>query len=257
VQGLFGNRPSHGLVSLDNVMPLAPELDTAGFLTRDPILWSTAAQVLYGTNITISNSYPTEILAVGFPVNATTDGDAILLSFLDAVATFVSANISVFNITATWAESKPANITSSLSQLLNITYPLLISQEQTRLVREPFYADYAAVHDGRLPFVDPVPLVRWGFGDNSTATIAEAVANKTLFMDWFNSEVLVSSEATCSDKLLIYVGSEADTSYRNEYLGPPQVPFGFSISRVSGFAEVPDMVVPSKSLPCLANERSN
>jgi len=34
VQGLFGNRPSHGLVALDGVMPLAPELDTAGFLTR-------------------------------------------------------------------------------------------------------------------------------------------------------------------------------------------------------------------------------
>jgi hypothetical protein len=248
VQGLFGNRPSHGLVSLDNVMPLAPELDTAGFLTRDPVLWSTAAQVLYGTNITISNSYPTEILTVGFPVNATTDGDTILLDFLNALATFVSGNVSEFNITATWAESKPANATSSLSQLLNITYPLLISQEQTRLVRAPFYADYAAAHDGRLPFVDPVPLVRWGFGDHSTATIPEAVANKTLFMNWFNSEVLAPSEETCSDKLLIYVGSEADVDYRNEYLGPPQVPYGFSISRVSGFAEVPDMVVPSKFL---------
>lgn len=32
VQGLFGNRPSHGLVPLTGVMPLAPELDTAGFL---------------------------------------------------------------------------------------------------------------------------------------------------------------------------------------------------------------------------------
>ena len=33
VQGLFGNRPSHGLVDLTGVMPLAPELDTAGFLS--------------------------------------------------------------------------------------------------------------------------------------------------------------------------------------------------------------------------------
>ena len=32
VQGLYGNRPSHGLVPLTGVMPLAPELDTAGFL---------------------------------------------------------------------------------------------------------------------------------------------------------------------------------------------------------------------------------
>lgn len=32
VQGLFGNRPSHGLVPLTGVMPLAPQLDTSGFL---------------------------------------------------------------------------------------------------------------------------------------------------------------------------------------------------------------------------------
>ena len=32
VQGVFGNRPTHGLVSLTGVMPLAPQLDTPGFL---------------------------------------------------------------------------------------------------------------------------------------------------------------------------------------------------------------------------------
>ncbi|KAL8872694.1 MAG: hypothetical protein Q9174_001712, partial [Haloplaca sp. 1 TL-2023] len=31
VQGLFGNRPTHDLVELTGTMPLAPELDTAGF----------------------------------------------------------------------------------------------------------------------------------------------------------------------------------------------------------------------------------
>ena len=32
VQGVYGNRPSHGLVPLTNTMSLAPPLDTAGFL---------------------------------------------------------------------------------------------------------------------------------------------------------------------------------------------------------------------------------
>ena len=32
VQGLYGNRPTHGLVELTNTMPLAPQLDTGGFL---------------------------------------------------------------------------------------------------------------------------------------------------------------------------------------------------------------------------------
>lgn len=32
VQGLYGNRPTHGIVPLTGVMPLAPQLDTPGFL---------------------------------------------------------------------------------------------------------------------------------------------------------------------------------------------------------------------------------
>lgn len=32
VSGVYGNRPSHGLVALTGVMPLAPQLDTPGFL---------------------------------------------------------------------------------------------------------------------------------------------------------------------------------------------------------------------------------
>ncbi|KAJ9641122.1 hypothetical protein H2199_005790 [Coniosporium tulheliwenetii] len=113
------------------------------------------------------------------------------------------------------------------------------------LVRDPFYADYAAAHNGRLPFVDPPPLTRWAYGDNATATVEEAVANKTAFMDWFTSEVLAPDAETCSSSLMMYVGSDGDnTVYRNTYWDPPRVPFGFSTGRVSVFAEVPDMVVP-------------
>ena len=177
-QGLFGNRPSHGLVPLDNVMPLAPELDTAGFLTRYPEIWATAAGVMYESNITFTSSYPTAIKTVGFPDNVTSDGDAVLLDFLDALTSYLSANATSYNLTEDWSISAPSTYPSSLSQMLNITYPLLIAQEQTSLVRAPFYADYAAAHDGRLPFVDPAPLIRWSFGDNSSETIADAVATR-------------------------------------------------------------------------------
>ena len=75
VQGLFGNRPSHGLVSLTGVMPLAPELDTAGFLTRDPVLWSKAQRVLY-SNLSTFTSYPRTIKAFQYPTNASEIGRA-------------------------------------------------------------------------------------------------------------------------------------------------------------------------------------
>ncbi|KAF2091894.1 glutamyl-tRNA amidotransferase [Saccharata proteae CBS 121410] len=241
-QGLYGNRPSHGLVPLSDVMPLAPELDTAGLLTRDPRLWTAAAKVMYGSNMTITSEYPSKILTIDFPTTVNSAGDAVLLNFVNKVAAFLEANVTAYNMTSDWAQDKAG--AQGLDELLNITYPLLIAQEQTRLVRDPFYADYAAVHDGRLPFVDPAPLVRWSFGDNSSETIENAVTNKTLFMDWFNSKVLVPDPVTCSNSLLLYVGSEAEADYINEYSGPPSVPYGFSSSRISPFSEAPDMVLP-------------
>ncbi|KAL8865451.1 MAG: hypothetical protein Q9198_009316, partial [Flavoplaca austrocitrina] len=115
---------------------------------------------------------------------------------------------------------------------------------QTRLVRDPFYAAYAAVHDGRLPFIDPVPLIRWAYGDTlPESALTEAQNNKTIFKDWFNSNVLLNDSTTCSESLIVYTAG-SDTDYRNEYNQPPTVPFGFSSSRISVFAEVPDVVVP-------------
>ncbi|KAF7348762.1 putative glutamyl-trna amidotransferase protein [Mycena venus] len=169
VQGLFGNRPSHGLVSLDHVMPLSTALDTPGFLIRDPALWDIANSVLYGDNYTsladVKPKYPTTIYTVGFPTNSSSSLAApILNNFVDALASFVGGSVTALTLEDVWTASKPpAAGNTTLSQLLNITYATFISKEQTALVRDPFYADYAAVHDGRRPFVDPTPLSRWAF----------------------------------------------------------------------------------------------
>lgn len=44
--GILGMRPTHGRISLDGVMPLAPSFDTVGWFARDPQLFATAGRVL-------------------------------------------------------------------------------------------------------------------------------------------------------------------------------------------------------------------
>lgn len=184
VQGLYGNRPSHNLVTLEGVMPLAPELDTAGFLTRDPFVWAEASKVLYGDNITISHSYPNQIKLYSFPANVSELGDELLLNFAANVTAFLGANATEYDIVADWNDTYPANATQSIQDFLELTYPIIVAQEQAKLVRDPFYADYKAVHDGRLPFVDPAPLVRWAFGDSyPSSTLNQADYNRTIFAD--------------------------------------------------------------------------
>ena len=245
-QGLFGNRPTHGLVPLTGVMPLAPELDTSGFLTRDPVLWRAAAQVLYG-GLQSYTQYPKQILTLSFPTNGSSDADAALLNFANALSSFLGASITPYSLSTAFANNTPPDSpTSNLNSLLNITYPILIAQEQTRLVRDPFYAAYGAANDGRLPFVDPVPLIRWGFGDSyPPSTLNEAITNKTIFMNWFENNVLIpTNDSTCSDKLLLYIGSDGSTDYRNQYGSAPGAPYGFSSGRISVFSEAPDYVIP-------------
>ncbi|HEX6111674.1 MAG TPA: amidase [Geminicoccaceae bacterium] len=44
--GIYGMRPSHGRISLEGVMPLAPSFDTVGWFAREPDLFATAGRVL-------------------------------------------------------------------------------------------------------------------------------------------------------------------------------------------------------------------
>lgn len=103
-------------------------------------------------------SFPTPGIVSKDPVKA--ESDAVVLSFLAKLEAFLSTKATALNYTELWQQTKPDRNLPSLAMLLNRTYPTLISKEQTKNVRAPFFADYAAAHDGRRPFVDPVPLVR-------------------------------------------------------------------------------------------------
>ncbi|KAF2003629.1 amidase signature enzyme [Amniculicola lignicola CBS 123094] len=247
VQGVYGNRPSTGIVVLDHTMSMSPVLDTAGLLARDPLIWIAAAKAMYGENLTMTNSYPSQVTTFDWPTEADSVADTLLIDFLANITNFLSANSTEVNITAEWTEDYPSM--DPLSIFLNITYPILIAKQQMPLVRDPFYRDYAAKYDGRRPFVDPVPLLRWGWATNNSATVDEAVANKTMFMNWWKSTVLIPDEETCSQSIGMYVGSSGSTLYRNQYLSPPVPPYGYGLWGVAGFTENPDIVVPIGEAP--------
>lgn len=217
VQGVYGNRPSRGLVELTNVMPLAPELDTPGFLCRDAEIWAAAGKVLYAGSLKPYKAYPKKLLVVDFPAAANTAANAILLKFLGQLESFLGVKGTPFNLESTWAASKPNAALPALTKFFNTTYATIISKEQTKNVRDPFYKAYAAAFDGRTPFVDPVPLLRWKYGDSLPASaLTEAVANKTIFKNWWNSNVLKNDSNTCSESLLVYF-VPVQTHYRNQY----------------------------------------
>jgi hypothetical protein len=250
VQGLYGMRPSHGAVPLDYVMPLAPELDTAGIIARNPWLLRDVAAVLYqySQDASKSHNYPQSLLIDSIPEGLDEETTTALEGFLGGLkASLRIADGISLNLTREWETTRPASAPTSLAGMLNTTYPTLIGKRQSKLVRDPFYADYARLHSGRLPFVNPVPLVRWGYGDSlSEVASSEALMNKTIFKDWFASHILKPDNKTCSSSILAYIVPPV-AQYRNAYRTSPKPPFTFSSQYYSVFAETSDIVVPSES----------
>ncbi|KAF8860529.1 putative Glutamyl-tRNA amidotransferase subunit A [Acephala macrosclerotiorum] len=251
VNGAFGNRPSHGLVTLDDVMPLSPLMDTAGLITRDASLLKTAGHVLYSSNLSTFTSFPKKLYTSGFPVNITSEADTVLFDFVSKLEAFLGTNASVLDYDSMWASSPQAASTnaSTLSDLLALTYPTLIGKQQYALFGAPFITDYEAAHDGRHPFLDPNPLVRWTWAQTNATTLEEGINNKTIFMDWWNSEVVKTDSETCSDSLLLYPGTLATPNPRNVYIDPPKIPAGWSVQNIAIMAGVPDMVLPIGQAP--------
>lgn len=115
--------------------------------------------VLYDSLDVSFEKYPKKLYTVEFPTSADTEADAVLLDFLGKLEAFLETNSTTLNLSTLWTSTRPESVDADLDDFLNITYPILISKEQIMLVRDPFYATYGAMHDGRRPFIDPAPLV--------------------------------------------------------------------------------------------------
>ncbi|PCH01317.1 Amidase [Penicillium occitanis (nom. inval.)] len=245
--GVFGIRASHGAANLEKVVPLAPQFDTAGLIARDPAVWKAASQIIYPNTVFGWSEYPRKIQAVfTSPLDVSDQVDNMVGEFLQRLARHLSASLTNLNIPSLWTETHPSNMSSDLVEAIDKIYPTIIGIEQARLVRDPFYANYKEQHSGRLPFVNPAPRIRWGYGDSlPKGTLEEALTNQTAFQSWIASNVLKPDPQTCSESLLVYVEPATRSPlYRDYYRDEPTIPFGSGANMISVYAGVPDMVVP-------------
>ncbi|KAF9776730.1 hypothetical protein IL306_005056 [Fusarium sp. DS 682] len=251
--GLFGNRPTHGLADLKNVVPLAPQFDTTGFLARDPKLWAKACEVVYSNFTKSYNAYPRKISAMGIPIDSTVElgaADRMIANFVKELGTLLVANATTYNLSKHWADTRPDASPANVQDLVGQTWAVLSAQEQIRLVREPFYRDYAAKFDGRRPYVNPSTNGSWAWGDTLPLLVNEAVKNKTTFATWFNNIGLPTNSETCSESLVLYSFKTPQPAYRYTYgqgigtQGLTGVLLGFNDGFISPMAGNPDFVVP-------------
>lgn len=119
LQGIYANRPSTGAVSLEHVLPLCSDIDTAGVLARNAATWSTVMHAWY-RNFTDYRDYPKKLFypPSSFP-NTSTEVGEMLEKVVVKVERFLDTKREHVNISTRWMETHPPNAPNSVTTLLN------------------------------------------------------------------------------------------------------------------------------------------
>ncbi|KAM5353423.1 hypothetical protein ACJ41O_000073 [Fusarium nematophilum] len=253
-QGIFGNRPSTGAISLEHVIPLSPVSDTAGMFARSGKLWARAVQAWYPDFRSNYSSYPKSIYRTTAIQGAWSGGDpnpeavALVSTFVKKLEGFLGTASTPVNYTQRWSDSH-GDAPASLADMLYLTYGVFVSHDQWQMLGKPFFDDYAAENDGRTPYINPGPLARWRWGQaNATDEVYnQGLRNISTFKNWWETEGFGRHDPdSCSEGVYIYPWSLGDPAYRDEYglAAPTRPPLGFDDSSIPVMAGAPEVVVP-------------
>lgn len=250
-QGIFGNRPSTGAISLDHVIPLSPVSDTAGIFARSGSLWAEATKAFYPNMQSNWTTFPRTLYSSGADSDTNPDAIPIIEDFVQKLGDFLSTEALPANYSQLWAETRGDS--PAVDEMLNLTYAVFVSHDQWKLLGKPFFEDYAAKNGGRRPYINPGPLVRWQWGQaHATDEVyAEALRNISVFKEWYSTEGYGRRDPeSCSESVYTYVFQDGWPEYRDEYLTPQtSPPLGMGDSRVAVIAGAPEIVVPIGEVP--------
>jgi len=237
--GVFGMRITNASLPLDGILPITPIFDTPGLLARSSKLLQTAYKAWFPSKS--YTSYPkTLILPEEFWPTVNKTSMPIYTTFINALATFLDANISTINTNATF--NAYTNTTQGISAYLGLTYSNITNYDQYRLLAIPFNETYHAKF-GKSPYLNPVTRSRWTRGVSLPYSSYEsATEHYKTFQSFFRSTLVPS----CESSLVLYPMGAGTEDYRDTYNAPPSAIFGagYPGTIMSVMAAVPDYTVP-------------
>ncbi|KPI40773.1 Amidase 1 [Cyphellophora attinorum] len=203
--GIHGNRPSHGAVSLEGAIPLSTSMDTCGTLARDPSIWNDINKALYSDYAKTYPEFPAQILIneVSSPDPGFGAWQNASMALLAQIALHMNATIHELSIDKLW--NSTANSTYILADDTNQVYGALCQYEQWNEFGRAYISEYKQSHRGHLPHVVPGTLHGWQYADaNITADdLAYAQDFRQMVANWSQAHFLVPDEYACSEAIHI------------------------------------------------------
>ncbi|RDW65053.1 hypothetical protein BP6252_10704 [Coleophoma cylindrospora] len=230
VSGIYGNRPSQGMMNLDRVVPLGDATDTAGVFCRDPRKWVKFAKAWYSpglhqnTSITglpklvvpDTRNWPKRIL---YPVEyfplANPAAELILQDFLGNMSKIFDMKIEKINFNSIYQAGVDA---ADLTQVMNI----INSYHQYQVVAKPLMTAWKRLFSGRFPPIDPQWRLSWrAFNETTTdaSVHAYSLQKRAEAVAWSEQNLLYSTNESCSESIMILdIGTGGLPSFREEDL---------------------------------------
>lgn len=254
VSGVYGNRPSQGLMVLDHVMPISFSTDAAGIFSRNPYKWAKFAKHWYipelhqedsitglpKLEVLDTNAFPKRVLyPVDFLPYSNPAAEIVLQNFISNLTqlfNMTKVEFSLNEAVANFTDKTVANYTELLSEL-----NVLWSYDQIESVGKPLIANWAARFGGYPPIEQPM---RTGFTSTEfTDEIhSHALQVRRAGAAAFDEQVLGSSSKSCSKSILVHdIGYKGKPAFRSKELNEDP---GSDFLIVPGTAEASGNICP-------------
>jgi hypothetical protein len=237
VSGIYGQRPSQGMISLENVLPLGFATDTAGVFARDPHSWVHFAKHWYVPSLHQSSDitglpplevpdnkhYPKTIL---YPIDYlplnNSAAQEIVDSFVSNMSLLFGMKVKHFDFTSTVQNSSVS--TQAVSNLTNLAIHLGVinTLPAWEIVGSRLVSTWAARYRGRFPPIEAGFRPAWANYDETINTMqaynASLIAKRDA-VDWYEKNLQHPANESCSESVMIYdIGTGGLPSYREENL---------------------------------------
>lgn len=276
VNGIFGNRPTHGAMNLDGILGATHILNTVGIFARDPFKFSTIGSCLlplaYQPHVPSHERkykllYPVQDLQSSSHIHWFPDpahclenlspSEKCMEIFVRNLETYSGTSRQPFNVESLWRATRPKGMPPTLDEAVGFVYATLTTYFASRDLL-PFLGDSSQIDQVLSPTSSPTVRARLRHGLTlSPSHVATALIAKHAFAQWFSTVLLGSLEEEAIS-ILVFPQSFGIPDHRSEPAtfgaGKDRELFDnrFSIYAFGYLVGCPDYTVPVGEVPFMS-----
>ncbi|EHY56091.1 hypothetical protein HRR83_006537 [Exophiala dermatitidis] len=279
VNGVYGQRPSHGLISLEGVLGATDLFNTIGIFARHASIFArVGAHLVHPTRTAFCTPiepkynllYPTRAAQAAdmnptpsvqhrlFPhpsadVSSWTEAEKQIEAVMRKLEITLDCERIPFNLNELWEATPPIGQPRSLDQAAGHIYSTITTASAVHGCLDDFIHDYSAKNDGRPPRISELVSRRLEHGRSASAErISDALKAMQSFRTWTESTIFGSYDQNATT-LLIFPQCYGRPDYRHETSDRAEL-FNdtFSIYSFGYLVGCPDYTIPVAEVPYLS-----